>query len=120
MAIKGKMFEVAESKNMKGVHIINIIKEVFKRDSHCTEHLKAKTCREENSGRQRLQQTRILPKLLAFTAGFFRFSLQDTEMSQDLRRIPTKGIHYNTVYLGLKLHLCVLCLIKQAAPAFSL
>lgn len=57
MAIKCKMFEVAESKNMKGVHIINIIKEVFKRDSHCTEHLKAKTCREENSRQQRLQQT---------------------------------------------------------------
>lgn len=65
MAIKCKMFEVAESKNMKGVHIINIIKEVFKRDSHCTEHLKAKTCREENSRQQRLQQTLILPKLLA-------------------------------------------------------
>lgn len=57
MAIKCKMFEVAESKNMKGVHIINIIKEVFKRDSHCTEHLKEKTCREENSRQQRLQQT---------------------------------------------------------------
>lgn len=48
MAINRKMFEVAESKNMKGVHIINILKKKgFKRDSDCTEHLKAKTCRKK-------------------------------------------------------------------------
>lgn len=31
MAIKCKMFEVAKSKNIKGVHIINIIKQACKR-----------------------------------------------------------------------------------------
>lgn len=55
MAIKCKMFEVAYSKNTKGMHNISIIKEVFKRESHCIEHLEANIQREESSRQQRQQ-----------------------------------------------------------------